>query len=91
MKADTNTLEFSKLDGILHRDMKDRVGDTEKVQTRALIKAPLLEHDCRIQHTWAIAAVRNSAAILSWIKLQIAKLDRKTCKMFTMRGALCQR
>ena len=39
-------------------------------------------------NTWAISLLRYSAAFVSWRKIELQAIDRKTMELFTIYGAL---
>ena len=39
-------------------------------------------------NTWAVSLLRYSAALVSWRKIKLQAIDRKTRKLFTIHGAL---
>ena len=39
-------------------------------------------------NTWAVSLLRYSAAFVSWRKIELQAIDRKTRKLFTKYGAL---
>ena len=82
-------LGILEADRCLEKEMKVKVSKEYFRRLRKVLK-PKLNGGNLVQgvNTWAVSLLRYSAAFISWTKLELQDMDRKSRKLFTMYGGL---
>ena len=85
---DTNILEsILKADGVKHEDMKDQIKKENTRRVRNILNSKLNEGNIISSiSSRAVSIAKYGAGIISWTKMELEELDRKTRKLMTMDG-----
>ena len=84
----TNILEsILKGDGVKHEDMKDQIKKENTRRVRNILNSKLNEGNIISSiNSRAVSIAKYGAGIISWTKMELEELDRKTRKLMTMDG-----
>ena len=73
--------------GILHKEMKEKIGNEYISRVKAVSKSFLYSKNLLSAiNVWAVSVVRYSAGIVDWTEKEMKDLDIKTRKILTMNG-----
>ena len=82
-------LGILEADQIMHKEMKDCVRKEYYRSTRKIFKSKLNGgNSIKSVNTWAVSLLRYSAAFIGWTRNELKEMDRQTCKIVNMNGAL---
>ena len=71
------------------KEVKGKVGIQYKRRVRKILETKLNGGNAiKGISTWAIPALRYSAAFLNWTKAELEEMDRRTRKLLTMHNGL---
>ena len=81
-------LEILEADGVKHEEMKDQIKKEYIRRVRNILKSKLNGGNIILAiNSRAVSIVRHGAGIISWTKMELEELDRRTRKLMTMHGA----
>ena len=82
----TNILEsILKADGVKHEDMKDQIKKENTRRVRNILNSKLNEGNIISSiSSRAVSIAKYGAGIISWTKMELEELDRKTRNLMTM-------
>ena len=81
-------LEILEADGVKHEEMKDQIKKEYIRRVRNILKSKLNGGNIILAiNSRAVSIVRHGAGIISWTKMKLEELDRRTRKLMTMHGA----
>ena len=85
---DTNILEsILKADGVKHEDMKGHIKKENTRRVRTILNSKFNGGNIISSiNSRAVSIAKYGAGIISWTKMELEKLDRKTRKLMTMDG-----
>ena len=73
--------------GILHKEMKEKIGNEYMSRVKAVAKSFLYSKNLFTAiNVWAVSVVRYSAGIVDWTDKEMKDLDIKTRNILTMNG-----
>ena len=81
-------LGILEADGVKHEEMKDQIKEEYIRRVRNILKSKLNGGNIILAiNSRAVSIVRYGAGIISWTKMELEELDRRTRKLMTMYGA----
>ena len=81
-------LGILEADGVKHEEMKDQIKKEYIRRVRNILKSKLNGGNIILAiNSRAVSIVRYGAGIISWTKMELEELDRRTRKLMTMYGA----
>ena len=81
-------LGILEADGVKHEEMKDQIKKEYIRRVRNILKSKLNGGNIILAfNSRAVSIIRYGAGIISWTKMELEELDRRTRKLMTIYGA----